>query len=126
MNQGVSLYVVQGLLGHASPRMTQRYAHLAPQTLLDAAEVVYSVVIGPNQITAVSEAAEGVGYTSRHHRCCPPGWPAGGVWPASRLDRDGHIIGGDFTVLTRDLVLDVVRSCVSGVSRIEDHLSRRL
>ena len=43
VNQGVSLYVVQGLLGHASPRMTQRYAHLAPQTLLDAAEVVSGV-----------------------------------------------------------------------------------
>ena len=57
VNQGVSLYVVQGLLGHASPRMTQRYAHLAPQTLLDAAEVVSSVVIGTNQITAISEAA---------------------------------------------------------------------
>jgi hypothetical protein len=55
VNQGVSLYVVQGLLGHASPRMTQRYAHLAPQTLLDAAEMVSSV-IGANQITAVSEA----------------------------------------------------------------------
>jgi integrase len=55
VNQGVSLYVVQGLLGHASPRMTQRYAHLAPQTLLDAAEMVSSV-IGTNQITAVSEA----------------------------------------------------------------------
>jgi integrase len=47
VNQGVSLYVVQGLLGHASPRMTQRYAHLAPQTLLDAAEVVSSLVCGP-------------------------------------------------------------------------------
>ena len=33
----------------------QRYAHLAPQTLLDAAELVSSV-IGTNQITAVSEA----------------------------------------------------------------------
>jgi integrase len=55
VNQGVSLYVVQGLLGHASPRMTQRYAHLAPQTLLDAAEMVSSV-IGTNQIRAVSEA----------------------------------------------------------------------
>jgi site-specific recombinase XerD len=39
MNQGVSLYVVQNLLGHTQARMTQRYAHLAPQTLLDAAEV---------------------------------------------------------------------------------------
>ena len=44
MNRGISLYVVQGLLGHASPRMTQRYAHLAPQTLLDAAETVSSVI----------------------------------------------------------------------------------
>jgi len=39
VNQGVSLYVVQGLLGHSQVRMTQRYAHLAPHTLLDAAEV---------------------------------------------------------------------------------------
>jgi integrase len=49
VNQGVSLYVVQGLLGHASARMTQRYAHLAPQTLLDAAEVVSSVICGPRE-----------------------------------------------------------------------------
>jgi integrase len=34
VNRGVSLYVVQGLLVHASPRMTQRYAHLAPQTFV--------------------------------------------------------------------------------------------
>jgi integrase len=38
VNQGVSLYVVQGLLGHAHSRTTQRYAHLAHETLLDAAE----------------------------------------------------------------------------------------
>jgi integrase len=47
VNQGVSLYVVQGLLGHTQPRMTQRYAHLAQETLLDAAEVVSSVIHGP-------------------------------------------------------------------------------
>jgi integrase len=47
VNQGVSLYVVQGLLGHTSARMTQRYAHLAPQTLLEAAEVVSGVICGP-------------------------------------------------------------------------------
>jgi integrase len=46
VNQGVSLYVVQNLLGHTQARMTQRYAHLAPQTLLDAAEVA-AVVIQP-------------------------------------------------------------------------------
>lgn len=40
VNSGVSLYVVQGLLGHAHTRYTQRYAHLTPATLLDAAETV--------------------------------------------------------------------------------------
>ena len=44
VNQGVSLYVVQGLLGHSQVRMTQRYAHLAPQTLVDAAEVVGTLI----------------------------------------------------------------------------------
>ena len=44
VNGGVSLYVVQGLLGHTQPRMTQRYAHLAQDTLLTAAEVVGQVV----------------------------------------------------------------------------------
>ena len=44
VNQGVSLYVVQGLLGHTQARMTQRYAHLAPQTLLDAAEIAALVI----------------------------------------------------------------------------------
>jgi integrase len=47
VNQGVSLYVVQSLLGHSQIRMTQRYAHLAPQTLLDAAEVA-ALVIQPD------------------------------------------------------------------------------
>jgi integrase len=60
VNQGASLYVVQGLLGHTQARMTQRYAHLAPQTLLDAAEVVARVIQGgpPNAgSSAVSERA---------------------------------------------------------------------
>jgi integrase len=46
VNQGVSLYVVQGLLGHAHARTTQRYAHLAQDTLLDAAQVVGTIVSG--------------------------------------------------------------------------------
>jgi integrase len=45
VNQGVSLYVVQGLLGHTQARTTQRYAHLANDTLSDAAEVVRNVVL---------------------------------------------------------------------------------
>ena len=40
VNNGVSLFIVQGLLGHSQPRMTQRYAHLHQQTLLQAAEVM--------------------------------------------------------------------------------------
>ena len=44
VNKGVSLYVVQGLLGHAHTKYTQRYAHLTPDTLRDAAETVGSVI----------------------------------------------------------------------------------
>jgi integrase len=40
VNKGVSLYVVQGLLGHTQPRMTQRYAHLAQTTLAEAADLL--------------------------------------------------------------------------------------
>jgi site-specific recombinase XerD len=46
VNQGISLYVVQGLLGHAHSRTTQRYAHLAHETLLDAAERISLVANG--------------------------------------------------------------------------------
>ncbi len=44
VNQGVSLYVVQGLLGHTQARTTQRYAHLANDTLSDAAEMIGNVM----------------------------------------------------------------------------------
>ena len=48
VNKGVSLFVVQGLLGHTSAKTTQRYAHLAPKTLLDAAEIVGTLVANNN------------------------------------------------------------------------------
>jgi integrase len=38
--RGVALFVVQRLLGHASPATTQRYARLAPSTLADAVGVL--------------------------------------------------------------------------------------
>ncbi len=44
VNEGVSLYVVQALLGHANARTTQRYAHLAHDTLSDATEIVDGIV----------------------------------------------------------------------------------
>jgi integrase len=44
VNDRMDLYTVQKLLGHASPRATQRYAHLAPGTLIDATEAVARAV----------------------------------------------------------------------------------
>jgi integrase len=44
VNRGVSLYVVQGLLGHLHARTTQRYAHLTRETLADAADLIEDVV----------------------------------------------------------------------------------
>jgi integrase len=40
VNHGRSLYEVQKLLGHADISTTQRYAHLSPDTLKDATEIV--------------------------------------------------------------------------------------
>ena len=44
VNSGESLYVVQDLLGHSSPRMTQRYVHVAPDTRRRAVDVVGRLV----------------------------------------------------------------------------------
>ncbi len=40
--RGVPLYTVQKLLGHSNPRMTQRYARLAPQKLAEAVSLLLS------------------------------------------------------------------------------------
>ena len=45
VNEGVSLYVVQGLLGHANAKTTQRYAHLQSDTLSRATDVVDAIVL---------------------------------------------------------------------------------
>jgi integrase len=47
VNRGVSLYVVQGLLGHLHARTTQRYAHLTQETLNGAADLIQEVVVFP-------------------------------------------------------------------------------
>jgi integrase len=49
VNRGISLYVVQELLGHGHTRYTQRYAHLMPETLHEAAETVGEVVASATQ-----------------------------------------------------------------------------
>ncbi|PLW68149.1 site-specific integrase [Pseudohalioglobus lutimaris] len=44
INSGHSLYVVQQVLGHSDPAVTQRYSHLTPDTLQEAANSVDAYV----------------------------------------------------------------------------------
>lgn len=44
INAGVSLYIVQQILGHTQVATTQRYAHLSQQTLLNAANLICNQV----------------------------------------------------------------------------------
>jgi site-specific recombinase XerD len=57
VQRGVSLFVVQKLLGHATSVMTMRYAHLAPDHLADAVRVLDRPVMMPTE-TSRSTAAE--------------------------------------------------------------------
>lgn len=40
VSNGVSLHIVGALLGHSQPRTTARYAHLAANPLIEAADLV--------------------------------------------------------------------------------------
>ena len=58
INAKRSLYEVQRILGHSQVRTTQRYAHLAETTLLDAANVAAEVVgveFAPTERSSASE-----------------------------------------------------------------------
>jgi site-specific recombinase XerD len=44
INKGASLYEVQKLLGHFHISMTERYAHLMPNTLAERVEIVAGLV----------------------------------------------------------------------------------
>ena len=62
VNEGVSLYVVQALLGHANARTTQRYAHLASDTLTDATEIVDGIVAAPPRVVVPAAVEEMVSW----------------------------------------------------------------
>jgi integrase len=51
VNRGVSLHVVQGLLGHLHARTTHRYAHLTQATLIEAADLIQDVVTFPGVVS---------------------------------------------------------------------------
>jgi len=55
--QGVDLYAVGQLLGHKTPRMTQRYAHLSPDYMEGAVNKLDGIMGG--MFTHSSEASSG-------------------------------------------------------------------
>jgi site-specific recombinase XerD len=62
INSGRSLYEVQKLLGHTQVKTTQRYAHLAPETLLDASDAATRAVgslLGASSETVDTPLIEG-------------------------------------------------------------------
>ena len=52
VNSGRSLYEVQKLLGHSNAKTTQRYAHLAPGALIEAANIVGDLVQAKPRLAA--------------------------------------------------------------------------
>jgi hypothetical protein len=51
---------VQALLGHANARTTQRYAHLASDTLTSATEIVDGIVVTQPRMVTPSAAPQEV------------------------------------------------------------------
>ncbi|MEQ8262579.1 tyrosine-type recombinase/integrase [Pseudohaliea sp.] len=60
VNSGRSLYEVQAQLGHASPIITQRYAHLSTATMQEAANSIDTVL---DRAAKAAESQEDVGET---------------------------------------------------------------
>lgn len=46
INSGSSLYIVQQILGHSDPSVTQRYAHLSMKSLNDASDNASAIIKG--------------------------------------------------------------------------------
>jgi site-specific recombinase XerD len=55
--QGVDLYAVGQILGHKTPRMTQRYAHLSPDYMATAVSKLDKIMALAASNTNASESA---------------------------------------------------------------------
>jgi integrase len=96
VNQGISLYVVQGLLGHSHSRTTQRYAHLAQQTLQNAAEVVGLIVSsGTQSAEVVPQSHNSSGALSRKMRPDLADTEANVTRNTACIDQPAQEISGD-------------------------------
>ena len=58
VQKGVDLYQVQRLLGHKDSRMTQRYAHLAPENLRGAVLKLDKVMPEKSYVTNQSQSVD--------------------------------------------------------------------
>lgn len=57
INSGSSLYIVQQILGHSDPSVTQRYAHLSMKSLNDASDSASDIIKGATKANLLVEAA---------------------------------------------------------------------
>lgn len=57
INTGASLYIVQQILGHSDPSVTQRYAHLSIKSLQDASNNANSIISSAMQVKPKPEVA---------------------------------------------------------------------
>ena len=55
INSGSSLYIVQQILGHSDPSVTQRYAHLSMKSLNDASDNASAIMKGAMKQELLSE-----------------------------------------------------------------------
>lgn len=84
-SEGVSIYIVQSLLGHTTVQMTTRYAHLAPSATRGAVDVL-------------SAAEDREAAAARVTRLSPAN---------SHRQNEGHVGSGDFATVSKRVHLPV-------------------
>ncbi len=57
INSGSSLYIVQQILGHSVPSVTQRYAHISVKSLNDASDNASTIIKDASRPSVQEEKA---------------------------------------------------------------------